>query len=159
MYDVQLTEFPFAEPDFLTGPVLMSESRMLVVPSNHPLARREFLSYEDLTRITLLAPLGEVPSYWLDAHFPDHTPSGAPIRREQAFTHWQEALALVASGRGAVISAAQGAQYYDRPGVTYVPFDDAPPIEYGLVWRRAGNTARVAEFTRAAREVALATPR
>ncbi len=58
-----------------------------------------------------------------------------------------------------MISAAQGAQYYVRPGVTYVPFDDAPPIEYGLVWRRAGNTARVAEFARAAREVALAPPR
>ncbi|WP_434600139.1 LysR substrate-binding domain-containing protein [Streptomyces sp. A5-4] len=112
MYDVQLTEFPVAEPDFVTGPVLMSESRMLVVPSNHPLARREFLSYEDLTRITLLAPLGKVPSYGLDAHFSDHTPSGAPIRRERAFTHWQEALALVVSGRGAVISAAQGAQYF-----------------------------------------------
>lgn len=153
-YDLQLTEFPVEEADLVTGPVLISQQRMLVVPSNHTLARRDSVSLADLTRIPLLIPYGDIPDYWLDFHYPPRTPGGEPIARERAYTNWQEALALVAGGKGAVISAEQGARYLVRPGVTYLPLEDAPPLEYGLVWRRSGRTARVAVFEETAREQA-----
>ncbi|MFD6415385.1 LysR family transcriptional regulator [Streptomyces sp. NPDC060194] len=156
-YDLQLTELPVSETDFTTGPALITQPRALVLPARHPLARRASLSLEDLADVTLLAPEGDLPDHHLDLHVPTATPSGRPVRRERAFAAWQEALALVAAGRGAVVGAALGAEYHVRPGIAYVPLSDAPPIEYGLAWRRTGATARVAEFVRIAGEVASVT--
>ena len=44
-------------------------------------------------------------------------------------------------------------RYYARDDIAYVPFDDAPPLEWGLVWRAAGATARVRAFSEAATSV------
>ncbi|MET9643771.1 hypothetical protein ACFZB6_13910 [Streptomyces syringium] len=41
-----------------------------------------------------------------------------------------------------------------RPGVAYVPFADAEPIGYGLVWRAADNTTAVRAVARAALKAA-----
>ncbi|MFI0221497.1 hypothetical protein [Streptomyces lydicus] len=47
-------------------------------------------------------------------------------------------------------AAAHEVRYYARPNIAYVPFDDAPPLEYGLVWQAAADTGRIRAFAEAA---------
>lgn len=61
---------------------------------------------------------------------------------------------LVAGGKGALLSTAHSATYHARPGVTDVPFVDAEPVGYGLVWRAGDDTGAVRAFVRTAHEVA-----
>lgn len=65
---------------------------------------------------------------------------------------FQELLVLIAAGRGVSPVAASVARYYARPDLAFVPIDDAPHTGVALVWRSAGETARVRAFARAARD-------
>ncbi|MGW6272909.1 LysR family transcriptional regulator [Streptomyces sp. NPDC055060] len=153
-FDVQLTELPVREDDLGGGPALLAEERVLAIASGHPLAARDSVSPEDLADVPLLPITGEVPDYWLEHRVPSRTPSGRPIGRGPGVTNMQEALMLVAGGKGAFLAPAHTGTYFARPGVTYVPFDDAEPVGYGLVWRAGHGTGAVAAFARTAREAA-----
>ena len=54
---------------------------------------------------------------------------------------------------------AQARRYYARPDVAYVPFSDAPPLRWGLVWRSDRASARVRAFARAAASLTAASGR
>ncbi|MER6011811.1 LysR family transcriptional regulator [Streptomyces bluensis] len=153
-FDIQIAELPMREEDLGEGPTLLAEERILAIHSAHPLAARDSVSLEDLADVPLLTIAGNVPDYWLEHHVPAHTPSGRPIARGPSMTNMQEALMLVAGGRGALLAPAHTATYHARPGVAYVPFPDAEPTSYGLVWRAGHATGAVAAFARTAREVA-----
>ncbi|MEU0742212.1 LysR family transcriptional regulator [Streptomyces sp. NPDC006134] len=153
-FDVQITELPVREEDLGEGPTLLAEERVLAIGSAHPLAARESVSLEDLADVPLLTIAGQVPDHWLEHHVPARTPSGRPIPRGPGVTNMQEALMLVAGGRGALLAPAHTATYYARPGVAYIPFADAEPTGYGLVWRAGHATGAVRTFARIAREVA-----
>ncbi|MFC5186008.1 LysR family transcriptional regulator [Actinomadura harenae] len=145
--DLQLTELPIHEPDIAVGSVVFSERRALMVPAGHPFAERPSVSLDDLASTTLIPVAGEaVPQYWLDAHYPRRTPSGQPIPHGPGATYWQEALSLVGSGKGVSITCVRAGGYYARPDVVIVPFHDAPPIEYALLWPVSRQTARVQGF-------------
>jgi len=150
--DLQVTELPVAEADLTTGPVLLSQPRVLLMPSTHPFARRETLSVEDLAEATLLTVTRPVPAHWLDHHFPRQTPSGRPIPHGQAITHWEDALSLVLAGKGVTPVAAAGVRYYARPGLVFRPFSDAPRIEYAFIWPADHETGRLRAFVGAALE-------
>ncbi|MGW7271972.1 LysR family transcriptional regulator [Streptomyces sp. NPDC054864] len=144
---LQVTEYPVDEPDLAVGGVLVSAERALMVPRRHPFAQRASVSLEDLADVTLLTIAGDlVPQYWLDYHFPRNTPSGQPIRHGYAATYWPEILNLVAVGKGVSPAAVGVERYNSRPDITWVPFHDAPPIEYGLIWPTSGESARVRAF-------------
>ncbi|MFI6499307.1 LysR family transcriptional regulator [Nonomuraea typhae] len=144
--DLQLTEFPVDEPDLVAGPVIFSEPRALLVPAGHPFARRVSVCVEDLARAPLIVMAGESPQYWLDNIYPRVTPEGRPIAHAAAAVYWAEVLSMVASGLGVSPASLRAAEYHSRPGIVFVPFSDAPPLEYGLMWRRDGYTARVRAF-------------
>ncbi|MEV0830156.1 LysR family transcriptional regulator [Nonomuraea rubra] len=154
--DLQLTELPIDEPDITNGPVIYTEPRAVMVGSGHPLAHRASVSLEDLAEATLVALSGPVPAYWLEYHIPRHTPSGRPIAHSAPVDFWQELMSQVAVGGMASTVAARAAHYYARPGIVYVPCDDAPPLEYGLLWRTAAENNRLRAFIQVVRE--LATP-
>jgi DNA-binding transcriptional LysR family regulator len=125
--DLAFTGYPTDAPDLTCGGVLISEARMVAVPAQHPLARRATVSTGDLADIPMVQLSGTAT--------------------------FQEMLTLVGSGRGAVPVGAHVRRYYPRPDVAYVPLADAPPVEWGLVWRADGATARVLAFDRAARDL------
>ncbi|QKW09873.1 LysR family transcriptional regulator [Streptomyces sp. NA04227] len=156
-FDVQLTDFPAREADVEGGPVLFTETRALALPSQHPLAQREFLDLEDLGDLTLLSLPADTPGHWLDERMPRHTPSGRPVHHGLEVTSLQEALTLVSGGRGALIVAAHTAAYFARPGVTYLPLADAAPFGYGLMWRAGEGGGTVGLFAETARRLARAT--
>ncbi|MDV5142937.1 LysR family transcriptional regulator [Streptomyces sp. SBC-4] len=147
--DVQFVAFPVREPDLTTGPVVVTEDRVLLLPTAHPLAGRESLGLEDLAGLALIAPEGASPAYWRDHHYPRRTPSGAPVGRGPGAATWQEVLSHVSAGRGVSPGAALGARYHPRPGIAYVPLRDAPPVEYGLVWPTAADSALLRAFVEA----------
>ncbi|MEV4741940.1 LysR family transcriptional regulator [Streptomyces sp. NPDC049555] len=151
--DLVLAQFPVAEDDLRTGPVLISDTRVLAVSTRHPLARRPWVAYEDLATDKVLSLSGALPAYWLDHLIPPTTPAGRPVERGQEAATRQELLTLVGAGRGVHPTAAHEARYHARPNVTYVPFCDAPPLEYGLVWREHTETARIRAFAAAAQDV------
>ncbi|MET9451469.1 LysR family transcriptional regulator [Streptomyces cinerochromogenes] len=155
-FDLQIAELPVRESDLDEGPRLLAEERVLAIGSGHPLAARDSVSLEDLADVPLLTIAGDVPDYWLEHHAPARTPSGRPIARGPGMTNMQEALMLVAAGQGALLAPAHTALYHARPGVAYVPFVDAEPTGYGLVWRAGHTTGAVQAFAGAAREVARA---
>ncbi|MGW4469743.1 LysR family transcriptional regulator [Nonomuraea sp. NPDC004354] len=148
--DVAIVCFPVREPDLATGPVLFTEPRMLAVSAGHPFSGRASVTLEDLARDVLLQPSASLPGYWRLDRAPQTTPSGRPIRQGQVTETVQEALALVGAGAGMLVVGAQAVHYYARPDVVYLPIDDAPPFEWGLIWRTTGATARVDAFTHAA---------
>ncbi|MFB7512543.1 LysR substrate-binding domain-containing protein [Streptomyces sp. NPDC056144] len=147
--DVQFVAFPARDPGLTTGPAVVTADRMILLPAAHPLAARPSLSLEDLAGLPMITPEGANPRYWVDHHYPRHTPSGAAVGRGPTAATWQEVLAHVSAGRGIAPGAALGASYHPRPGIAYVPLHDAPQVEYGLVWRTAADSALLRAFVEA----------
>ncbi|WP_329520713.1 LysR family transcriptional regulator [Spirillospora sp. NBC_01491] len=151
--DLQISEFPIDEPDIVAGPVVSHEPRALIVPADHPLARRDSVSLEDLASTPLVTIAGAIPQYWLDQHYPHHTPAGRPITHGPAATYWQEVLSLVALGKGVSPTCFRAAQYYSRSDLVFLPISDAPPIVYGLVWPSDRENSRTRAFVQSLSEL------
>ncbi|WP_067473565.1 LysR family transcriptional regulator [Actinomadura hibisca] len=151
--DLQLTELPIDEPGITVGPVLFREPRALVVPADHPLASREFLTYEDYADTRLITLTGP-PQSFLDHHFPLRTPSGRPIPRGPATVAFPDVLSLVGMGKGVFPTSTRAREYYSRPDIAIVPFRDAPTIDFGLQWLTSGETVVIREFVKAVLETA-----
>ncbi|MCO1656552.1 LysR family transcriptional regulator [Pseudonocardia humida] len=141
--DALVTLLPVAEPDLVVGPELLVEPMVLAVATGHPFARRDHVTLDDLARDTVLRAARPAPAYWRDPPAPWTTARGAPITRGPTFATFQELLAAVAAGTGVCPLAAHAADYFTRPTVRFVPFRDAPPVAWALVWRAGGATARV----------------
>lgn len=148
--DLALATFPVDEPGIVTGPVLVSEDRFLAVPVEHPLARRDAVSVEDLAGVTMLQLPDTLPRSLRADRTPEVTPAGRPIRAGQSAATFHEILTLVGAGLGAFPVGASAPRYYARPDVAYVHLGDAQPLRWGLLWRADGATARVRAFAEAA---------
>ncbi|MFF8810181.1 LysR family transcriptional regulator [Streptomyces omiyaensis] len=156
--DVQLTEFPVDEPDITAGRLVFAEPRVLLVPSDHPFARRGSVSVEDLAD-TVLVTLADarVPRRWMDRHFPHRTPAGRPVPQGPATRCWPEILVHVAAGSGVGLAAARAERYHGGSGLAFVPLRDGPTVDYGLMWPTAGRNPLVRAYLDAVDE--LAPPR
>lgn len=141
--DALVTLLPVAEPDLVAGPVVLVEPVVLAVAADHPFARRDHVTLDDLARDTVLRAARPAPPYWRHPPEPWTTPSGAPVRRGAPFGTFQELLAAVAAGAGICPLAAHAGDYFARPSVRFVPFRDGPPVSWALVRRAAGAMARV----------------
>ncbi|ASF09406.1 putative LysR family transcriptional regulator [Nocardia brasiliensis NBRC 14402] len=154
--DLQLTAFPIAEPDIMTGAVVFTEPRGLMVPEQHPFAAAESVSVEDLADTKLITLVdASVPRYWMDCHFPRRTPAGRSIPQGPATTFWAEVLVHVSQGVGVSTVALRAERFHSHPGIVFVPFRDAPNIDYGLMWPRAGQHPLVPPFLETITEAAL----
>lgn len=151
--DLALTCHPMRADDVVMGPVLVREARMLAVPVGHPFARREAVSVEDLARVTVLQIPETLPDSLREDRAPHRTPAGKPVSHGPAAMTFNEALTLVGAGEGVFVVGAHARRYFARPDVAYVRFEDAAPVEWGLVWPADGATARVRAFGEAALDV------
>lgn len=152
--DLLLAAFPIKEPDLVTGPVLLRDDRRLAVSARHPFAGRESVTVEDMARDKVLTSPSAIPDYWDEASVPKRTPSGKTIERGPAFATIQEMFTLVGAGQGMYPVPALASRYYARPDVTFIPFSDMGPYEWGLIWRAAAETSRIRAFSQAAVETA-----
>lgn len=138
--DVLLTCFLTERDDLVTGLPLVTEARMLAVPSGHPFVDRQSVALEDLAGATVLRT-------------PDELPPEGPTESGPAAGSFQEILTLVGAGRGVFPIGAHMRRYYVRPDVTYVPFRDAPPVDWRLMWRADAGTAQIHAFATAAHDL------
>jgi DNA-binding transcriptional LysR family regulator len=151
--ELVLAHVPMDEEGIAGGPVLVREARMLAVPSGHPFARRASVCLEDLARTTMLRLPDSLPASYRADRTPRLTPEGRPIEAGPLATTFQEILTLVGAGQGVFPVGAHVRRYYARPDVVYVPFDDAPPLHWGLLWRADAETDRVRAFSEAANDL------
>lgn len=151
--DIALTCHPMQVEDMVMGPVLVREARMLAVPAGHPFARRTTVSVEDLARVTVLQLPETLPDSVRDHLAPRRTPGGKPLALGPTAMTFNEMLTLVGAGEGVCAVGAHARRYFARPDIAYVPFADAAPMTWGLVWPATGATARVRAFSEAALDV------
>ncbi|MFC7621034.1 LysR family transcriptional regulator [Microlunatus sp. GCM10028923] len=144
--DLVLTQQPVTEPQLTNGPAVIIEPRVLAVSTRHPLAGRAAVSLEDLASDRMLLPGGTPPQAWVRSAQPWTTPSGRPIERGAGVGTFQEMMTLIAAGQGFCTVAAHNVRYHPRTDVVYLPFTDAPPFTFGLVWRTADETGRIRAF-------------
>ncbi|MEN5074979.1 LysR family transcriptional regulator [Isoptericola cucumis] len=139
--EVLVLPLPLDEPDVVVGPVVLTDSRVLAVPGDHPLAGRDEASIEDLAALPALQLPQGGPALWRADRTPHRTPGGRPVQAGPAFSTMQEALALIGAGAGALVVGGQMNRFYARDDVAYVPLVDAPPLEWAPAWlsRRAGS--------------------
>jgi DNA-binding transcriptional LysR family regulator len=149
--DLMAIRFPLERPDLTVGPVLTVDDRALAVAVDHPLARRESVTVEDLAGSTI-AYNPATPREILDAFLPAVTPSGIRIPWREV-TDPVQLMTLVARGEIVHCTVTSMRDFFSYPGVTYVPFSDLPPSRAGLVWRTGAETAAVRAFVSAAVDV------
>lgn len=146
--EVLLTCYPPRVDELVTGPALVSEARVLAVPSGHAYAAQETVSSEDVAAAVEL----RTPDALAGQEATRHSSSRA-VGPGAAVESLQEALTLVGAGVGVLPIGAHARRYHPRPDVVYVPFRDAPPVTWHLVWRAGRVTARVRAFAAAVGDV------
>ncbi|MGP3776055.1 LysR family transcriptional regulator [Streptomyces sp. SDT5-1] len=151
--DAAVTWLPVCEPDLTVGVVLREEPLNLMVNASHPLARRESVSLEVLGDHVVPSVAGPVPDYWPRSVLPDRTPAGRPVRRGPAVATFYEVLALVASGEVVCTVPDEGRRYHAQPDIVYLPLRDAPPVQWGLIWRTDRATPLARALAETAREM------
>jgi len=135
----------------LDSELVGAEPRVLAVPIDHPLAERVTVGLADLVPFTV-------------AHDPHTGTTSAELWSSAGLAvppmtetgDVEEWLDLIAAGDAIGVTAEGTAHHYPRPGVVFVPIDDAPPIDVRLAWHRRyrhPSAARVARAIRAAYDV------
>lgn len=149
--DLLVTHPPVDEAEFVVGPIVDREQRLLAVSHDHALADRAAVSLEDIADYDvawadLLIP--QLP----EAVVPSRTPSGRPIRKVRlGIRDIGELIVTIARGRVVHLTVTSFAARYAHQLVRYVPIADLPPVETALVWRRGGDSAAIRELVRLAR--------
>ncbi|MFC9810859.1 LysR family transcriptional regulator [Streptomyces virginiae] len=152
--DAQILWLPVQEPDLIVGPVVLTEGRVLAVPSGSDLAGLESVTWEQLDGHPVAHIGSMAPPYWEEALAPRRTPNGRLIKRGPTACTIQEVLALVADGKVISPLHQHSTRYFSHPDITYVPLREAPSTQWAIVW--SGTTDRsgvVRAFARVAEEL------
>ena len=161
--DIMACRLPIQQPDLTVGPTLASDERILAVANDHPLAKRDNVSVEDLANCQAHDAGGRLPPEYIDTLIPPRTPRGRQIPRRHIGTPSpSQLLAMVARNEIVHPTISSFPDHFRHPGVTFVPIHDLPPMKAGLIWRTAGETAAIRALAHAANNVlsheAPATP-
>jgi DNA-binding transcriptional LysR family regulator len=145
--DVSYVRLPI-EPRGLEVRPLLREPRVVVVPSDHPLAGKETISITDLADEHLLQDPDAVPE-WRDIATELRTTGRRPT-----FPYYrsvEEKLEHVAAGHGVIVLPLSTATFYTRADISYVDIEDIALSQVCLAWDSARRDALLDEF------VAIAT--
>jgi DNA-binding transcriptional LysR family regulator len=151
--DVAFLYAPLDEDDLEVTP-LISEPRVVVVPSTHALAAREWLVPADLAGETFVAQPDVTPlawrDYWMLVDEVGHRPRISPYVGDNL----EEWLYLIGRGEGVDTCPAIIARYFARPDVRFVPLRDAAPTTLVLAVHREVRQPMIDEFVELAIEIA-----
>lgn len=139
--DVGYLRMPFDSSGLRTVG-LFTESRVVMLPADHPLAGKPGLELADLLGEPLLQHAEAVPEWTVaGGHIAAVLPRSGTV---------EEKLEHVAMGRGVSVLPESTARYYQRPDVTWVSVDDLGPNEVRLAWLSSRRNPLIAEFVRLA---------
>jgi DNA-binding transcriptional LysR family regulator len=122
---------------------LLTEPRVVALPTDHRLAGKQSVHLADLADERLLQNPDAVPEWRTVA--PD--PAGVPTIRTV-----EEKLENVAAGRGIVVLPLSTATFYTRPDVTHALVDDLPPNHVHVAWDASRRSPLIREFVAIALE-------
>ncbi|MEU8393966.1 LysR family transcriptional regulator [Nonomuraea sp. NPDC048892] len=140
--DLALLVRPFDERDLDVEP-LLTESRLLAVAANDPLAAHTSLRVADLAGRVL--PDG-APA--------DHEESAPPRSGQARSLDLAQIFNLIELGDIVWFVPESIARLHPRPGVAYRSVSDLPPLEFALAWPQESRSPAVAAFVRTACAVA-----
>ncbi|PXY20607.1 LysR family transcriptional regulator [Prauserella flavalba] len=152
-------------PRLVVGPVLEQVPRAVLVPDDHPLAKRGSVTLDDLADCVLLNPSKSAPVQQRELWSPPVTPSGRPLRHtgedivgltNRAELTADDVLTLVARGHGLHLTVATLLEHIPFRGLTLVPVTDLPPMALVPVWTASTENATFRAFAQAAAEAAKA---
>jgi DNA-binding transcriptional LysR family regulator len=150
--DLIAFDLPIDASDIVVGPILRRDNRLIAVAEDHPLAKLETVSIEDIATYDTHDHGGNYPTESLDAWSPPRTPSGRPIhRRHLTSATFSQIFALVAAGE--IVHFATTPVFLTYPGIAYRPITDMPPVESALIWLASQETAAILAFAKAAGDV------
>lgn len=128
---------------------LWDEECVLVVGRDHALAGRDSVSLADLAGQTLIGiEDAEASARWLAAvaRGPGAAPRLLPVART-----FEEVLEMCSAGLGVNIAGASARELYSRPGLRFLPIEDAPRATMHLCLRPGPRSAALDGFVRLAR--------
>ncbi|MEU2490343.1 LysR family transcriptional regulator [Streptomyces sp. NPDC007883] len=131
--DVALLRLPFPGQGTLRVEQLFEEPRWVALPSAHPLAGYEELSFRDLWDEPFVAAppeTGPWRDYWLATDERD----GRPVRVGAVTDQPDDWLSAIANGYGIALAPESAARFYARPGITYRPVSGVSPSRVGVAW-------------------------
>ncbi|MGP5930533.1 LysR family transcriptional regulator [Corynebacterium glyciniphilum] len=135
--DAAIVELPIHEEELTIGFIFPPQDQFLALQVDHPLADHGTVTMEDLADLDLLHREGDAPDYWKVARTPVTTPSGVPICSSTGISSMQQAMAMVASGRHALLACRPVTEHYARSDVRFLPVDGLESSsQLGLVWRK-----------------------
>lgn len=142
--DLMVTAPPFAPPDLVIGPVMGSEDRVLAVARDHPLARREAVSVEDIANYRVLDASAFLPKELADVYLPHKTPAGRKIKRLRVTVRdFSDLVILIARGRIVQPTIASAVGRFAQANVVCRPILDMPPTNSALAWRKGSADPRL----------------
>ena len=151
--DVAFLYAPLDEEDLEITP-LISEPRVAVLPSNHRLAGREWLTPNDLAGETFVAQPEVTPQGWRDYWMLVDEVGHRPPISAYVGDNLEEWLYLIGRGEGVDTCPAIIARYFARPDVVFVPLRDAAPTTLVLAVNREVRQPIIDEFVELAVEIA-----
>jgi DNA-binding transcriptional LysR family regulator len=151
--DVAFLYAPLDENDVDVIP-LISEPRVVVLPSTHPLADREWLVPADLAGETFVAQPDVTPQAWRDYWMLVDEVGQRPPISAYVGDNLEEWLYLIGRGEGVDTCPAIIARYFARPDVAFVPLRGAAPTTLVLAVNHDGGQPMVDEFVQLAVEIA-----
>jgi len=151
--DVAFLYAPLDEPDLKVTP-LISEPRVAVVPSTHPLAGREWLQPADLGGETFVAQPDVAGQAWRDFWMLVDELGRRPRISPYVGDNLEEWLYLIGRGEGVDTCPAIIARYFARPDVVFVPLRDAAPATLVLAVTRNRPQPMTDDFVELATDLA-----
>jgi DNA-binding transcriptional LysR family regulator len=130
--------------DLTEGPAIDRQERVAMMAADHPLAGRRSISTLEVDRWVLMVNFA--PAQVLDAILPPTNVDGTPIPRvrvETSISTMAEYVAHVAKGSFVHPTVRSLSELVNRDDLTYVPFDDLPPVDLCLVWCRSHESATI----------------
>jgi DNA-binding transcriptional LysR family regulator len=127
---------------------LLSEPRVVVLPTDHRLAGKQQIGISDLAEEHLLQDPDAVPE-WRDIATELRETGSRPVI--PYYRSVEEKLEHVAAGRGVIVLPLSTATYYTRADVTHVGIEDIGPNQVSLAWDSSRRSPLITEF------VAIAT--
>ncbi|MGC1215563.1 MAG: LysR family transcriptional regulator [Micromonospora sp.] len=139
--DVALLRLPFPGQDILRTEVLFTEPRWVALPSTHPLAGRDCISFRDLWDEPFVAAPVET-GWWRDWWLAAGEREGHPVQIGAVTDSGQpdDWLTAIANGHGIALAPKSAARYYARPDVTYRPVTGVSPSQVGVAWSPTADT-------------------
>lgn len=127
--DLSLVRLPI-DTTGLQYEILLSEPRVAGFARNHPLAKRESISINELANEPIIDTSNQ-RDYWTVNPRPNgRAPTLGPLANTV-----EDMIAVVAAGQCMCITAASIGRAHRRSGLRFVPITDIAPTQVAVAWR------------------------